>query len=81
MKTTNYQDTVCSIVERDTVATDNLRALHANQGLRITTPSGQITLDPVIYRNVADAITRLALVRHYKAGRLALSRVKARNAR
>jgi hypothetical protein len=83
MKTQNYADKVEAIVERDELATDNLKALSENNRTYAHTVNGKVYIgvDPVIYRNVADAIKRLALVRHYKGGNLALNRVKARSAR
>lgn len=68
MKTIGRQDQITNIVERDPVATANLRALRRNQGLRVATPNGERILDPVIYANVHDTIIRLALRRYYKPG-------------
>lgn len=74
MKTIGKQSQIDSIINRDTIATANLRALEANRGLTVTTPQGERILingsvDPVIYANVHDSIVRLALRRFYKPGR------------
>jgi len=69
MKTIGRQEQIDSIVERDTVAAANLRALNRNAGtMRVATPGGTIGIDPVIYGNVRDSIIRLALRRYYKPG-------------
>ncbi len=69
MKHTNsYADKVSAIVENDTLATANLKALCQNNRTHIHTVNGKIMVgvDPVIYRNTVDAITKLALVRYYR---------------
>jgi len=64
------EDLIASIVERDELATDNLKALseHNRTFTHVVTSTGEIKLgvDPVIYRNVADSIIRLAMRRYYK---------------
>jgi hypothetical protein len=72
MKTIGRQEQIDSIVERDTIAAANLRALNQNARnagtVRVATPGGTIGIDPVIYANVRDSIIRLALRRYYKPG-------------
>ena len=64
------EDLIASIVERDEVASANLKALntHNRTFTHIATTTGEIKLgvDPIIYRNVADSIIRLAMRRYYK---------------
>jgi hypothetical protein len=64
------EDFISSVVERDEVASANLQALntHNRTFTHVATTTGEIKLgvDPVIYRNVADSIIRLAMRRYYK---------------
>ena len=72
MKTIGRQSQIDSIIERDTVAVTNLRALQQNYRayVPVTTVGGRISMavDPVIYQNVRDSIVRLALRKFYKPG-------------
>jgi CobQ-like glutamine amidotransferase family enzyme len=74
MKTTNYQDKVATIVERDETTTTNLAAMYRHAP------------EQPIAQNVRDWLVKAALRRYYKPGHtgssnLALARVKARSAR